>query len=234
MTAERCVGEPVSWLRLERYHLGEIAGAEREAIAAHLAACPACAACLASIEQDDGSVLPTLAVTKAPPRAVLTRLPVRAAAVVGALAAAAALVLVMRGSSPTGDGHPARVPGGRIKGDAIAFSLVRDDGERIVGADGVYRDGDRFKAIVTCAPGSSASFDLAVFDSGDPTFPLAPAHDFACGNGVPLPGAFRLTGASDETVCIVWSETGAVDRSALAGAMPSGNTALCKRLRAAP
>lgn len=234
MTAERCIGEPVSWLRLERYHLGEVRGAEREAIVAHLAACPACAACLAAIEQDDRSALPPLAVSKAPPRRVLARLPVRAAAAVCALAAAAVLVLVLRRSGPPGDAHPPGVSGSRVKGELVAFWLVRDDGERITGTEGVYRDGDRFKAVVTCAPGSSASFDVAVFDTGDPSFPLEPARDLACGNDVPLPGAFRLTGDSDETVCLVWSEGGPVNRSGLATKAPGTGPALCKRLRPAP
>ena len=58
----RCTGTPVSWLRLERYHLGEIRGRERAVVAEHLAACPACAACLARIEQDDAVALPALPV----------------------------------------------------------------------------------------------------------------------------------------------------------------------------
>lgn len=234
MSEQRCVGEPVSWLRLERYHLGEAAGADRDAIAAHVAVCPACAACLASIEQGDQEALPPLAVSKAPPRGVLRRLPVRAAAAVGALAAAAVLVLVLRGGGQPGDAHPRTGPGNRVKGGSIAFSLVRDDGERIAGTDGVYRDGDRFKAVVTCPPGSGVSFDVAVFDTGDPAFPLEPARDLACGNDVPLPGAFRLTGNAVETVCLVWDEDGAVDRGALARIPPGGETALCKRLEPAP
>ena len=40
MTA--CIGEPVSWLRLERFALG----AADPAIASHVAACPACRHCL--------------------------------------------------------------------------------------------------------------------------------------------------------------------------------------------
>ncbi|HEY8088388.1 MAG TPA: hypothetical protein VIF09_11100, partial [Polyangiaceae bacterium] len=132
-------------------------------------------------------------------------------------------------------GHPGQGswPGGsHVKGDAVAFSLVREDGERIGGSDGVYRDGDRFKAIVTCAPGATASFDVAVYDTGDPSFPLEPARELACGNDVPLPGAFRLTGSSEETVCLAWREGGPVDRALLATGAPPG--ALCKRLRPAP
>ena len=55
----RCIGEPVSWLRLERLHLGEISGPERARIEEHLAACRACAACLASIVEGERTVEPT-------------------------------------------------------------------------------------------------------------------------------------------------------------------------------
>ncbi|MCA9675926.1 MAG: zf-HC2 domain-containing protein, partial [Myxococcales bacterium] len=45
-----CVSEPVSWLRLERYALGELPGPLAREVAAHLAGCPACRACLDRIE----------------------------------------------------------------------------------------------------------------------------------------------------------------------------------------
>ena len=60
----RCKGEPVSWLRLERYHLGELDGAERAQIEAHLAGCAACTEALASLAQDDAVALPPLPVAR--------------------------------------------------------------------------------------------------------------------------------------------------------------------------
>ncbi|MCB9559996.1 MAG: zf-HC2 domain-containing protein [Kofleriaceae bacterium] len=48
-----CVSEPVSWLRLERYALGELPGPLAREVAAHLAGCPACRACLDRIERDE-------------------------------------------------------------------------------------------------------------------------------------------------------------------------------------
>lgn len=233
MTRERCSGEPVSWLRLERYHLGEVALAEREAIAAHLAVCSACAACLAAIERDDGGVLPPLVPPKFRHRGRFARFPPWTTAAMGA-AAAAAVWVSMTQKRPREHGPFAAMPENRAKGDAIAFSLVRDDGERVGDSGGIYRSGDRFKAVVTCAPGASASFDVAVFDTGAPSFPLPPAQDLACGNDVPLPGAFRLTGTSDETVCLFRSDDGAVDRSQIAREVPGPDAALCKRLHAAP
>jgi len=217
--AARCTGEPISWLRLERYHLGEIGADERAGIERHLAACAACAACLERIVQDESVALPALpamSVTK-PEGAVVVRprWPVQAVAVVGTLAAAAAVVLAIRGAHPTGGEHPT-LPDTRVKGDAIAFSLVRDDGERIEGTSGAYRERDRFKAVVTCPPNAGGAFDVVVYDVGGASFPLAPVEGLVCGNEVPLPGAFRLTGPGDETVCLVWSRAGTVDRGMLA------------------
>jgi hypothetical protein len=40
-----CTGTPVSWLRLERFVLGELSDEEARAVDAHLQACPACQAC---------------------------------------------------------------------------------------------------------------------------------------------------------------------------------------------
>jgi hypothetical protein len=240
-----CVGEPVSWLRIERYHLGEIQGVERQGIADHLASCEACALCLARVGRDDGVSLPPLssARTTREPKRPRARSPflARRAAAVGSLSLAAALVLMLRRghleelSHSTGKMNPAE---SRAKGEAFAFTLVREDGERITGESGVYRATDRFKALVTCAPsatGANLAFDVVVYDPSGASFPLAPSPAFACGNGVPLPGAFRFTGDAEETVCLLWSDGGTVDRAKLVGKdAVSGGQAMCKRLRPAP
>ena len=240
MTPSRCVGEPVSWLRLERYRLGELAPDERQLVTEHLAACATCAACMARIEADEAVDLPALgfgrdaaraaavAATARPPwrRRLLTS--------AGALAAAAAVILgvgrTWRPGVQTGQPEAARP-----KGDAMAFVLVGDNGQRVVDAQGgVFRDGDRFKALVTCPPGASAAFDLVVFDATGAFFPLAPAVGFACGNEVPLPGAFRLTAAPGdrETVCVVWGDGERIDRAALSQSGFAGPHSMCKELRA--
>ncbi len=235
--ASRCTSEPISWLRLERYHLGEIRGGERAQIAKHLAACPACAACLERIEQDDAVALPTLP-APAGAKVVKMRWPVQAVALVGTLAAAAAVVLAMRGSHPV-DGERPTLAGGRVKGDAMAFTLVSDDDARIEGTEGTYRQRDRFKAVVTCPPGAGGAFDVVVYDASGVSFPLEPAGGIACGNDVPIPGAFRLTGPGDETVCLVWNAGGAVDRgklasgpAALGAAAGTDGLTYCKKLSA--
>jgi hypothetical protein len=226
----RCIGEPISWLRLERFHLGATQGPERAAVEEHLATCPACAACLAHIQEDDAHALPPLSVSRPARRNVLSLFPVRAAAALGALAAGGALVLGLRGNGHRREVEHARLTESRVKGDAIAFTLVRDDEERVTGPAGVYRDGDRFKAVVTCPPGAGASFDVVVYDLGGASFPLEPARELACGNEVPLPGAFRLTGDASETVCLVWAEGVPVDRGVLAARTAPEGHALCKEL----
>jgi Putative zinc-finger len=225
MTA-RCTGEAVSWLRLERYHLGEVGGDERRSIDQHLAGCPACASCLARIERDDAVPLPALPERLAraagkpasgmdAARTARVRWLVRTSAVAGTLAAAAAVLLFLRAAPHPGSVEGPVASGNRVKGHAVAFSLVRDDGTRIDGDEGAFRDGDRFKAIVTCPPGDGLTFDLVVIDRGGTSFPLEPAVEFACGNERPMPGAFRLTGKDDERVCLVWGAPETMRRESL-------------------
>jgi hypothetical protein len=221
---QRCIGEPISWLRLERFHAGEGGAAERDAVAAHVAACAACAACLATIREGDGVALPPLPAARKKSARVVPWMRGRIAVAVTALAAAAALVVGLRGH-PGDEGRRA-TGSARVKGGTIAFSLVREDGARIDGDDGVYRDGDRFMALVTCPPGGDVSVDLRVEDDAGVSWPIPAPAGFGCGNEVPL-GALRLRGATPERICLVWSEEGRVERSAANGPM------LCKTLAAA-
>jgi hypothetical protein len=237
MTAPlRCTSEPVSWLRLERYHLGELDGELRGVIAAHLAVCPACAACLRRIEEDDGAALPPLTRPAASPspgsqaRVVKLRL-ARFAPAVGALAVAAAAMLGIGRSWRRGSVDPG-APG--IKGGDVSVSLVREDGIPVSDGAAVFRDGERFKVTVTCPPSMHAGFDVVVFDSGGASFPLAPTTSLACGNKVGLGGAFRLTGAEPERVCVVWDESGAPDRARVQRGEPEDRAMRCVDLRPAP
>ena len=196
-----CISQPISWLRLEQYALDELTEG-RDEIAAHLAACEACRACLARIESDAKLDLPPLPATATATATVVRPAWRRALVASGsalALAAAAVLAIGRVTAPPPDDGE-------RVKGAAIAFSLVRDDDALIAEAGGTYKDGDRFKAIVTCPPGARLRFDLVVYDGAGAQFPLDPAQPLACGNEVPMRGAFRLTGTAPLRVCLVWSE----------------------------
>ena len=232
----RCVSEPISWLRLERHALGEAPDAD--VIARHLAECDACRASFARIEADAATDLPKLPAPReaerspARARATVTRLSTpwrRATLAAGsAVALAAAVVLVL------GRGTVVPEDPDRTKGTEIAFSLVRDDDTLFAEAGGTFRDGDRFKALVSCAPGTRARFDLVVYDDHGATFPLAAPVGLACGNDVALPGAFLLRGAAPMHVCLVWGDA-PPDREELvrSGWDPARPHALCKVLQAA-
>ena len=230
MSAElRCTGTPISWLRLELHHAGELELAESAAITAHLATCGACASCLARIAQDDALPLPLLpALPALPPAKVLVFR--RVAPVLAALAVAAALLFLL-GRRPEVTPQELDPTSPRTKGGSVGFVLVRDDEGVIAEAGGVYRDGDRWKALVTCPVGMRAAWDLVVFERGEPAFPLEPQPDLACGNAVPLRGAFRTTGHEPMTVCVVWNDGALVDRGALRGVSPDSLPhASCKLL----
>jgi anti-sigma factor RsiW len=227
----RCVSEPVSWLRLERYALGEGSTEERSAVAGHLAACEACRACFEKIDADAKTALPPLDLR--PPRRSRRAYLVRAAAATGAGLALAAAAIV--GVGRIGSDGGASGTSGRTKGDAIAFSLVRDDDQLIAEAGGTFRERDRFKALVTCPPGMRARFEVVVFDATGASFPLEVPADLPCGNDVPIPGAFRVTGAQPVHVCLAWGEApldrGLLSRATDESALPR---AVCKVLQPAP
>ncbi|HEX3770446.1 MAG TPA: hypothetical protein VHV30_06265 [Polyangiaceae bacterium] len=235
MSALRCTAEPVSWLRLEQHHLGELPAAVREAVARHVEACAACRACLARVEADDGVALPPLTLpAKTAPRGRARGSSWGSGSAAFAALAAAAVVAVVRTPAPL-DGPP----GARAKGGAIAFALVRENGARLDEVGATFRDGDRFKAVVTCPPavGGHPWFDLVVFDREGASFPLEATAAPACGNDRPLRGAFRLTGRAHESVCLVWSDDGPIDRGALSrtahGDLATSPQASCEELEPA-
>lgn len=209
----RCTGTPISWLRLEQLHANELADSEANAIRAHLDECAVCASCLAKIHDDDAIALPPLPAAAPAPTAKVAFFR-RAAPALTALAIAAGLLLFLR-RNPTPEDPDAGLPSTvvRIKGGDVSFALVRDDGLSITTESATYRDGDRFKAIVTCPPGASASWDVVVYEAGKPAFPLASPAKIACGNEVALPGAFALTGREELSVCLLWNAATDIDRA---------------------
>lgn len=223
MTAATCIGEPVSWLRLERLALAELDAATTATVRAHLDACPACAGAFARIA-DDARPLPRLPAVDATARPWWRRWQVAIGGVALAAGAAAALVVV----------RPAPVapppPGGvRVKGaGVVVVRLVRErDGVIAFDPDDV-RDADRWKVELTCAPGGAAWVDVAVVQGREVAFPLAP-QEVACGNAVAVPGAFRITDGAAE-VCVALAPR-APDRAKLRGGTRVG--VVCRRLAAA-
>jgi hypothetical protein len=209
---ERCATEPISFLRLERYRLHELSAREERAVSEHLAGCAVCRTCLASIEED--VVLAPLPVAAKPPAQVAELIELRGAAkrvrarrlmalsgsVTGALALAAAALLMLRPKpeEPLTDGvRPARFG---VKGGDVALELVRQ--HRGALADPArFADGDSFKVLVTCPPPLAPHFDVVVYQAGQAYFPLASGTLESCGNRQALAGAFTLDGAA-AVVCV--------------------------------
>jgi hypothetical protein len=170
-----CIGEPISWLRLETYALDRADASVRD----HLAACPACAACLTEIERDVVA-LPPLAVPERKRRTWWPLLLVPAVAI-------AAIVLRPR---PHADAFAVKGVG------EVTIGVVRERAGAITFDAREYRPGDRWKVFVTCPPAAGAYIDVSVGSD----HPLAPAH-LACGNRVMVPGAFTLDGGANR-VCV--------------------------------
>lgn len=191
MIALACIGEPVSWLELERY----AAGRSDAAIASHVAACPACKHCLDEI-QSDIVALPPLAVPATRKRSWWPRL-----VPAMALAAAAVIVLVLwRGR--TGE-TPVREDVVMVKGiGEVVLGVVRERGGVVRDDVRSFAPGDRWKVVITCPPAGSVTVDVTVTEQGATKAdrPLALAT-LACGNAMVLPGAFTLTGRYPNRVC---------------------------------
>jgi hypothetical protein len=215
-----CIGQPLSWLTLERHALAELEGAAAAAAREHLTACPACTAALDSIQADRRPLpaLPALPVPTASGTGRMARDDVAAATVVSlddarrrrrtrwagagvaaAVAAAALLLLLVRPQGGAGVAEPtARV---RVKGaGVVSLGLVRDRDGVVSFDPPEVADRDRWKVQLTCAPGGGAWVDVLVYQRGEPVAVALPPQRFACGNDIVIPGAFRITGGA-ATIC---------------------------------
>jgi hypothetical protein len=207
VTAGRCIGEPVSWLALERLRLGELPPDQRGAVERHLAACAACAACLAEIDRP--LVLRPLPTTTGGPRGFWSHLRARWLGArrewIWAPAGVALLLVgfVLQRARPPSETADRMLAG--VKGNGVALSLVRERDGAIDNDATRFASGDRWKALVTCPSARVVFWDVMVSDQSRPTFPLAPAAPITCGNRVPLPGAFRLDGRHPVMVCLFLS-----------------------------
>lgn len=194
-----CIGEPISWLRLEQFALGAADPAADPAIAAHVATCAACRRCLDHI-RGDAVALPALVVPARAVRAAWRRWWL-APALAAATAAAVLLVVLRPAPPPDAPGAPDRVA---IKGiGEVALELVRERGGAIAFDASHYAPGDRWKVVVSCPPAATGSLaiDVSVADGVTIDHPL-PAARLACGNRVGVPGAFSVTGDRANRICV--------------------------------
>jgi len=182
MTAA-CIGEPISWPRLEAHALAPDAG-----ITAHVAECAACRACLDEIERDVVA-LPGLPAAPAPKKQRWWLI-----GLVPALAVVALILFVLR---PRDERTLISVKG---VGD-VEIELVRERGGVISYDARTFVPTDRWKVVVTCEPIGILKLTVDVRDGHTIDHPLPPA-DVACGNRVALPGAFTLDGKDPNRVCV--------------------------------
>jgi hypothetical protein len=188
-----CIGEPISWLRLESFALG----APDRAIDSHVAACPTCRHCLDQI-RDDRVGLPALVPPTAVRRARRRWWVAPASAAVGAAAIAAIALIVVRDPAPE---RPEPLGAVAVKGvGEVTLELVRERAGEIRYDASRYARGDRWKVVVTCPPSASAWVEVSVSDGVTTDHPLAPAA-IVCGNRVVVPGAFAITGIATNRVC---------------------------------
>jgi hypothetical protein len=221
---ERSRGSHVGELRLRRYRIGELAGAEREEVARHTAGCDDCNARLGALDDEQraferdiplprfaGGVERAVRVPRSRPRSIW------AIASVG-LAAAAALVLVARpgtidvGTTPDSPSNVTPGPN-NLKGSWA--------GVRIGGADGRDQWSAQADKLERLAPGDrlrlgyrvdAPRFFVAVAIDQDgvvtPLYPEAGSSLAAAPSRQPtyLAGSVELTGQGLERVYLLFAE----------------------------
>ena len=241
MSALACIGEPVSWLRLEQHgdRRRRRGGRRRTSRRARRAARASTrsAATSSRCRRCPRS-------RRAPARRWLRwGIPAFGAA----LAAAAIAIVVVRPHGDTLVPPAPRDDVANIKGvGEVIVGTVRERAGAIADDAPTFRAGDRWKVVVTCPPAASAWLDVAVYETCAPPsggaarpgeagpchdgdsvdYPLAAAR-VACGNRVVVPGAFELTGARANRVCAIASAGAPPPR----GAVPTDHTAACVTIR---
>ena len=213
--------QPLSWLTLELFQLGELGGEKRLRVLAHLERCSCCRSCIQRIEADRERVLPALPAM--PRRRAWWRSRRARTALVGAVAAAAVLLLLLAlPRTPPPSTHPPRRLAA-FKGGELAIGLVRERRGAVEQDPARFAPGDRFKVLVT-APSVDPPLagQVVVFQSGSVFFPLPLASPLPDGNRRPLAGAFALSGAAPVIVCLAVGDRPAdVSRKRLSRGRPS-------------
>ncbi|HET8932637.1 MAG TPA: hypothetical protein VFN67_04315 [Polyangiales bacterium] len=206
-----CIGEPVSYFRLERYGLHELPAEEDRSVAAHLEQCAVCRACYERIQADarDSDIAAIAAQLSQLPAAR----PRRARALWGltALAASVACLLFVLRPQPAVPGIASE---STTKGDGFALELVRADADGQLLEPTHFVPGDRFKLLLTCPASSAGSVRVLMFQGGASYEPVAAQRLDTCGNRRPLAGAWGLDGLEAVELCAVFADA-SLDVSAL-------------------
>ena len=160
------------------------------------------------------------------------------------LAAAAAGMLWLR--STRDNASPANVTAAlhattSIKGvGELALQLARDRNGNVQTNVTTFRPGDRWKTLLTCAPlaanagtPSEVWADVVVLEiiDGNPVaeFPQPPTQ-LSCGNAVAVPGAFAITGARNNIICVTLGVDAPIDRVAMAAQHWQGAAIVCSEV----
>ena len=160
------------------------------------------------------------------------------------LAAAAAGMLWLRSSRDSAS--PANVTAAlhattSIKGvGELALQLARDRNGNVQTNVTTFRPGDRWKTLLTCAPSTANAgtpsevwADVVVLEiiDGNPVaeFPQPPTQ-LSCGNAVAVPGAFAITGARNNIICVTLGVGAPIDRAAMAAQHWQGPAIVCSEV----
>jgi len=216
---------PVSWLGMERYHLGELHADQRASVEGHLADCPRCQAILAKIESDQRSLPPLLVPLALPQPGAAQELIADPESMVVAgpsswwtarrsqLATGLGLVVAIAAAALLWVGVPSsqQLPPDTVaaKGGVLAVELIRERDGVQTRRPTTFQDGDRVQVRVSCPPGDRAQ--IAVLQGDDLLWPLPSA---VCGSRV-VAGALTLTGSADTAICVL-PEPAPATRGALA------------------
>ena len=197
-----CIGQPVSYLRLERYNLRELPTAEHARVAEHLAQCPSCRACYERLRADDrveqvAAWTARLSAAPAPqPRAARRGRGWLWGA--GAVAASLAGLLFVWPSQPS-----PRPWATELKGGDLALELTRVDAQGQLLDPTRFAPGDRWKIALSCPPSLAGAVRVRAFQADERFEPLPPQSLASCGNRRLLTGAFQLDGEAAVDVCVV-------------------------------
>ena len=200
-----CISEPLSYMRLERYALGELPTEETQRVAAHLDGCAVCRACYERVRSDgrEQELMALSVKLGAQPLPAAPRRKRSWPALAAAASVACAVYLMLQ--PKTAIKSPDLEPPTGTKGGALALEVVRMDAQGQLLEPTHFAAGDRFKLLFSCPEGFEGTVRVLAFQSGE-VFEPVPAQELtSCGNRRPLSGAWQFDGAGAVDLCVVFS-----------------------------
>ncbi|MCP4605059.1 MAG: hypothetical protein GY847_31805 [Proteobacteria bacterium] len=197
-----CVSQPISWLALEQYRLGDLSKVAQQEIQGHLDQCTTCKANLEHLDTDTRLLKPPSVLTlKKPRQYLLHSRPAIAASV--AFAAAALLLIVFKWGLEEPKQYTIRPNRIAFKGGEFAMMIARERNGRVKENPTHFAPGDNFSLFVTHPLPEATNWDVVIWQGDDVFFPVSDRPPLPGGNLVPIPQAFRLTGFTPVTICLM-------------------------------